>query len=342
MAKTFYQPKLDGKAFAKACARAVAWCEVYLHPERPREVHHEELVAGFGYPHHPMSRFLRERLLIKTSHHYRPSRFCKPGQRPQCQAYIVNLQQVAELQELLGYKPKATDVVLPDAILAEIRSGNFTYAFKGNRYHHPLQRMRREHKPAFWASHGYHHDYDIVASGPSMLYQSALHFGMHPNRLKAIGTYLADRSAFRRHVAALANIDLQAAKHLINALFNNAPLAATSYCGIFVKYLNSNAAALDALKADPQVTELRHNVNRLWQKLAAKTNRSIKHLKSTLYFELETSVLDVITAHVIHHGIRHFTEHDGFRTDHPVNLPDLTQAIKTATGFDLTFDHEQN
>ena len=34
-------------------------------------------------------------------------------------------------------------------------------------------------------------------------------------------------------------------------------------------------------------------------------------------------------------GIKHFTEHDGFRTNKPVNLKKLEQEIKEKTRYDL-------
>jgi len=69
------------------------------------------------------------------------------------------LREALNLTNIQTY-PSVVEVAKEDH-LAELVTGNFDYNDKSNRYWHPLQRYRRQHRTQILADHGYQHQYDI-------------------------------------------------------------------------------------------------------------------------------------------------------------------------------------
>lgn len=220
---------------------------------------------------------------------------------------------------------------------AEVAALEFKYREKSDRYWHPLQNMRREAKTKFWLEHGLPFDYDIETCAPTILSNLADQHGLHDLVSVPIREYLQNKSKLREHIAGLVGISLNDSKRLINSLFNGARLAATPFCAAF-NVVGQSKEKMELLQQDREVRRLRTAVKLMWGQLQRKMRKDLSNgkLKWGLYFHHERMVLDVIKDYLGRTGNRHFTEHDGFRTERAVDLVELSMLIHARTGLRLT------
>jgi hypothetical protein len=238
------------------------------------------------------------------------------------------------------------------SIVAGQESLEFVYEDKSDRYWHALQNMKREAKPKFWQVHGLPYDYDIAACAPTILLQMAKEKGLNPLLGEAVERYLADRNGFRKHVASVTGLSFNEAKGLINSFFNGASLALTPWC---TAYAEHGHQVVKRLKADKEVRNLRSSIRALWVcvrrgdtiqrtvlgmtiNVRERLNVRTAKKKWAIYFRQERRVLDTIISYLRANGIKHFTEHDGFRTNTSVNVAELEQVIEAKTGFKLQIE----
>lgn len=305
----------------------------------------------FGPKGHALGDFLRAKLLVQVSRSY------TPGEHSM--SYRISRDGYEELATAYG------DTSLPlDRIVAkhadELKTLTFQYKDQSNRLWHPLQNLPRAQKTVFWQEHGLPFDYDVVACAPSILFSLARKDGVPPILLETLQEYLDDRQGFRQHVAALTGLSHEDAKRLVNSLFNGAKLGANPYWSSF-KLVDFNDEVMARLKADEQVTRLRRNIAVIWKRLELSKRLETPptldrvldgveqpdwKLKSSrdkwsVYFQHERAVLDAIKTHLLMSGVRHFTEHDGFRTDREVDLAALEAHVQKTTGIDLKIERKE-
>ena len=331
-----------------------------LRPWRGTEISSAELTDVFGNQSNPLSAYLRGMVLQQVSSSYRVGQYSK--------VWSLNKAGRDELARLVQV---ANNGVVPGALQPmsyvmqkygeELHTLEFKYNDSSNRLFHGLQNIKREHKADFWHSVGLRWNYDIVAAAPTILFQLAQkHLGgaqASSNLIDILfGTlkeYLADRTAFRAHVAALTGLTLHDAKRLVNSLFNGARLARTAQCSAY-QVMNFDYDAMSRLQADPKVQTLRDDIARMWRKIeearrfampldgrAGAWKLSKSKDKWSVYFEHERAVLESIKRYLAKTGNKAFTEHDGFRTSREVDVNELETWIEQETGFKLKIEKEE-
>jgi hypothetical protein len=224
---------------------------------------------------------------------------------------------------------------------SQLESLTFEYTDKSDRLWNGLQNIRRADKPSFWAD-TLPFDYDIEACAPTLLLQSAKQNGLNHLVGEPINDYLNRKQHYRQLVQDITGLSYHESKQLLNSLFNGARLVPTSYCDAYNTLKDKFSAGqaksiIDKLNADKELKMLRTSIRLLWARMTFKEGESFRKAKSkwSYYFHQERRVLDVITDHLRRHQNPHFTEHDGFRTKHGVDLPKLQDEIKARTGFDI-------
>jgi hypothetical protein len=347
-----YNPNFQDPRVQKRVNRAVTWADRFLSPKRGVEISAEVLNGVFGSQNHPLSGYLRGKLLVEADSSYKVGQWSKKWMLNKVGREAL-LSQCEPAREALF---STSDFVVQEHG-DELAALTFQYEDKAARLWHPLQNIRREQKQEFWQHFGLPHDYDIVACAPNILFQLAERQGLKRQHMTELSNYLADRSAFRQHVMDLTGLEASDAKRLVNSLFNGARLAKNRYCAAY-KTLGFDPDLMDKLQNDGKVEVLRSNIARMWrwiemgrrvdgqlgleQVLAGEQQAAWKlgdsKSKWAVYFKHERKVLDSITSYLADKKTRMFTEHDGFRTEFEIDLGELQTHIREQTGFDLKIE----
>ena len=347
------------KPLLKRLVTVLEWCKFTLDDQSYTPVHTSRLKEIFGSQSNPFSSWLMEKLLI-GSISYAPGKYSK--------GYQLNRNGYNELKALIPDDSKHNQDYfqgieknpLVQKYKAELETLEFKYRESSDRLWHPLQNIKREMKPEFWAPY-LPYDYDVEACAPTLILQLARNAGMSLSIAPAIDEYLEDKSKLRNRVMELSGLSYSDSKRLINSLFNGAKLIPHFECSAF-RLLGSDAAKLHRVKDDKEVTRLRNSVLRCWEfirlskkmaklpKMSEILNPESKKMdlsratreelktgadKWEIYFMFEREVLNVVIDELTKQGIKFFTEHDGFRTNVPIDVDELTAKIKSQTGFEL-------
>jgi hypothetical protein len=230
----------------------------------------------------------------------------------------------------------------------ELRSGKFSYDHKSYRLWHGLQSVKNRYRKPIMTNYGYAHHYDIRSCAPTLLSQYSRQLG-NDQWMPGLEYYLEHRNQVRNNLASELSTDVKTIKVLINALFCGAKLSVNTQSSVFC-LLDSDAAQVEYLKQHEYVTELRTDIKTMWEYINqliprrrdAETLR-LKQIRSSerwqVYFRLESEVMTCIRLYLNRNQIRSFNEHDGWCSDKPVDLVELTEHVYQTTGFKLEFDY---
>lgn len=234
----------------------------------------------------------------------------------------------------------------------ELKTLNFNYKDKSNRLWHPIQNIKKENKKIILAEMGLGNHYDIEACAPNLIKQYAEHTGMD-EPLTALNKYLSNKADVRTRISEQLEVPESIAKIIINALFCGARIGNNPDFAIS-QLLNHDTARITWLKEDPYINQLRQDIKTCWEyiephlpKRYITTKNGIKRKapltskrKWNLYFEQERRVLNQIKTYLELTNNSCFLEHDGFVTQHEVDIDDLKSYIYNTTDYNLNFKHE--
>lgn len=295
---------------------------VPLHTKKLREV--------FGKESNDFAKHLKALCLVKVSGQYIVGK--------QSQSYVRNEEGVQRLIDAVGLKQEDVGALLIDQYAeyqSEIESGSFKYNEKDNRFYHAFQNIKKTNKQSFWASHGYHHDLDIESSAATLLYQAAVKARCPAVLLGDLRAYVDDKVSVRQYYVDLLKCDAVTAKEVVTAMINLAHLG-FKHCS-----LNRvlTRAQIEVLADDKYTIGLRATLKLMWNFLGrAHRFKPTGANRWKLYRAIERQVMDVVVEQC---AGRVFREHDGLRTDTPVDIRTVAEVVKQRTGFDikLAYNH---
>ena len=361
-----YEPNFNDPRVQTRCKKALGFVYGVMSRTRGHPWSTRYIDKYLGKSNNPLSKYLRDLLLIVTDDYYR----FNSGEQGICKKYILNSKGVDFLREKLTLQkhhnyPIVLQVVKEDH-LAELTTGNFTYDDKSHRLWHPLQRYRKQYRTQVLTDHGYQHHYDISTCAPQLIHQYSQQIpellapegkrqkikwqqGPMDLYLFALRRYLNDKEQVREEIAKQMALPIAAVKEIINALFCGAVISTNDRTDIY-HILNGDLARIEWLKQDPYTQELVADIKTCWEYITptlmrrrnAKTGRLLKinpKQKWQLYFELERSVINSVRDYLSERSIRYFLIHDGWACDQEINQIELREYVKIHTGFLLTFDH---
>lgn len=298
-----------------------------LSTTQAQQIHYKKLREVFGKESNDFVKHLKALTLVKVSQQYIVGE--------QSQAYIRNEQGFQTLLDAANIDRQNVGTIVADRYEqynSEIATGKFVYNEQGNRFYHPLQNMARENKGAFWASHGYTVDLDIECCAATLVFQAAVHSGLASGLLMQVRQYIDDKNAIRDHYVHLLGVDRTVAKEVITAMINVAKLGGRK-CTIS-GLLNANQ--INALRTDKYTIGLRASVKLMWSFLARKYRFNNNGSERwAFYRKLERDVMDVVVEQC---SGRVFREHDGLRTDKPVDVSAVQSVVKQKTGYEIRLD----
>lgn len=287
-----YTPNFSDPRVQRRIQQAIGFATACFSTTKNRTWSTRYIDKWFGISSNPLSKYLRETVLICTNQYYNPRTHIS-------KSYRLNATGVDQLRAQLNDPDKHTPIYpcvlqvqdlavdwCKDQFQQELSTRVFRYNNKSNRNWHPLQRVRREIKKIVFADSGLRYQYDIRCCAPRLLLQYSQQIPelLDPIRLcgpqnkkrpvwlqgpmdlwlPAMQAYLADRTAVRNQLAIRAEISPVAAKKIINALFAGARIALNEDSDVY-KLLQGDLAKIHYLRQDPYITELRDEIRTMWE-----------------------------------------------------------------------------
>lgn len=367
-----YAPNLsDPRTRARTLAKikeACGWAFATCHGDKETVISKARIDKRLGRSNDDLGSYLRHKLLICTDHHIK---FGVAGEKGCAKKYVLNGKGFGELLQLLDgsillepdFAPsiqhsktrECLDTFLQRAgkdHASELDSLTFHMEEKSScpRLFHRLQHLRKEIKTVFWESR-LPYNYDIQSCAPTLIYQQARSLGME-DECAAIDALLEDPKAFRTELASRIGISYKEAKTIINALFCGAVLGRGPRFKLF--RLIRSVPKMNALRDDPWIDALRQEIRACWRAIGNagvvprkrdKRGRLIAlscDAKWQYYFGLERFVLDEILEYLAERDIKFFPEHDGFRTDTPVDTRAIEAQVSGALDFSIRITCEDH
>jgi len=357
-----YEPNFNDPRVKSRITRALGFACGVLSEVKSQGWSTRHIDKYFGISSNPLSAYLRKTLLICTDDFYRYN-----SSENKCKEYRLNKEGVRSLREALKITniqiyPSVLQVAKEDH-LPELTTGNFQYNDKSNRLWHPLQRYRKQYRTEILAEQGYQHQYDIECCAPTLLHQYSTQIpeiiingkwqqGPMDLYLFALRRYLKDRGVVRDELAKGLELDINAAKEIINALFAGAVVSKNKDSDIY-RMLDGDLARIEYLKQDPYITDLREDIKTIWEYIRPvmqkRTKKSLKgserrlaitsKQKWNLYFELERRVIDSVRTYLDQRSIKYFLIHDGWTCDREIDKEELRDFVRENTGFNLSFEY---
>jgi len=358
-----YQPNFNDPRVRDRCQRALGFVCGVMSTTKSQSWSSRYIDRYLGSQRNDLSKYLRENLLIVTDEFYRYN-----SSQNKCKEYRLNQIGLDHLREALNLTniqtyPSVVEVAKEDH-LAELVTGNFDYNDKSNRYWHPLQRYRRQHRTQILADHGYQHQYDIETCAPTLIHQYSQ---MIPERtdhkgqwlqgpmdlhLTALNRYLNQKTQVRKEIAWAIDLPIAAVKEIINALFAGAVISKNKESDIYY-ILDGDISRIEWLKQDPYIQELVQDIKTCWQyirpvmqKRTKKTSEGTERLlpinarqKWLLYFQLERQVIDAVRDYLDLRSIKYFLIHDGWTCSDQIDQRELSDYVRDLTGFDVKFEY---
>lgn len=287
-----YTPDFADPRVKRRIKKAVGFATACISSEQAHSWSTRYIDKHFGVSSNPLSKYLRDRLLTCTDHHY--SVLTKTSKK-----YKLNLQGVNFLESKLV--SAATHTVSYPCVLqvqssavawareqfkSELSTKIFRYDNKSNRNWHPLQRVRRAVKREVFRDSDLKYQYDIQCCAQTLLLQYSQQIPELLDPVKLVGpqnnkralwlqgpmdlwlpniqAYLADRTTLRTELSLRAEITPELSKEIINALFAGAGISLNENTDIY-QLLQGDIARIHYLKQDPVISGLRDEIKTMWE-----------------------------------------------------------------------------
>ena len=315
---------------------------------------------------HALGQQFKSALLIETN-----SAYSNSAENPFCKRYVVNKRNLIELLKKIVSEQSAEEQAICSPVFsdqdeevqhwsvryyrtlyADELSGKkaFQYADKRYRKWHPLQNVRRSHKGQVFA--GYlDHDYDISTALISIMLGDAqkLNSRFEHERFHLVFEYRDKKAEIREQVGKLLDIDADAVKELFSYINNNGVVSTSPYMAL-LGILGGSKDKVEIVRTHKFFRHYRAQIKSLWRNWLTSNNLANmkrenrpyidRSRRFDLYFYNERKILDAIEQHLKSKGLIYFLEHDGFRTNYPIDQAELEQVIKANIQIEIRIENK--
>lgn len=361
-----YEPNFNDPRVVRRCRKAIGFTSALVSPTKSTHLSTRFIDKHFGMASNKLSKYLRDLLLVCVDDSYNmDSGECKKyiyssdGMEFLLNSLDIKKSQKSKNHHYINYIPSV--ILLKQEALnwanetyeEQLNSLEFEYEEKSSaRLWNPIQNIRSETRTELLASRGLKYQYDIVCAAPTILYQYSFQVPDATGEvLETLEHYLENRSEVRKKLAVEAEITEKEAKQIINALFAGAYLSTYPNSKLY-KLIESETAKMLFLKQHPYLTALRLDIKDMWDVIKpshpteyyiTKTGKRRKRAfnakaKWNIYFQLERQVIEQVRNYMNEIDSKYFLEHDGFTSEKPIDVEDLSLYIKLETGFDLKLE----
>jgi len=345
-----YTPNFHEPRVARRVKDAIVFCKKYLREDKPQSLGTRYIDSVFSSQRRDLGRYLRELLLICVDDRY--NKDLKITKK-----YVLNKTGL----ELLERNVASNNIIIAYSVAEvqnkfqkELETG-IEYKDSSDRLWHWLQHHKREEKQQVFHHSGFLHNYDIVCSAPTLLYQYSKQVTPNQTPLTAIEHYIKYRREQRQRIAVECELEQDQIKRMLNRLFQGGQISLYKE-GECYKELAGDIAKIMFLKQDQFLTELREDIRLMWQRIKPATQRRTitdclgrtrnvaltTKRKTGVYRELERQVLDSVIRYLNLTDNQFFCEHDGWITKELIDIDELVAYIQQITGFDVEIEYEKN
>lgn len=345
-----YTPNFNDPRVARRVKDAIVFCKKYLREDKPQALGTRYIDKIFSSQRRDLGKYLREQLLICCDERY--NKDLKITKK-----YLLNRTGL----ELLEKNGACNNIItaysvaeVSDKFQKELESG-IEYRDSSDRLWHWLQHHKREEKQQVFHHSGFLHNYDIVCSAPTLLYQYSSQVTPGKKPLTAIEHYIKYRAEQRQRLAFECELDTHQVKKMLNRLFQGGQITAYTQSECY-KELAGDLAKIKFLQQDQFLTELRRDISEMWQRIKPATQKRTKtdclgrtrsvalttKRKTGVYRQLERQVLDAVIKYLNLTDNQFFAEHDGWITREEIDRDELVDYIRLVTGFDVEIEYEKN
>jgi len=217
----------------------------------------------------------------------------------------------------------------------------FQYVEKSYRKWHPIQNVRRSHKQQVFAGF-LDHDYDISTALIAVMLADVqkLDAKFERERYHLIFEYRDNKAEIRSKVGEILELDADAVKELFSYLNNNGVITTSPYRAL-IGIVGGDASKVEAIRKNKFFKAYTRQIKSLWGWWVVKNNMAVmwgdnpgdrprvaNKKRFDLYFYNERKLLDAIETYLQYKGAVYFLEHDGFRSNLPIDQVELEQLIK--------------
>jgi hypothetical protein len=368
-----YQPNFNDPRVITRVRHAYGFTRAVMSTTKPTRWSQSAINRYLGHQTNKLGKYLREILLITTDHHYSMDtgltkeyllnevglnflRHQLTTKDNKTFAQWAQNNDVKNVQENNSNSYPSVIHLFDEKVVSEwanreygdeLKNLSFKYEDKSNRLWHPLQNIKRMYKPKILSDAGLKYHYDINTAAPTLLMRKAQMMGME-NWPTAIHNYIQFKSEIRDELARQLDMPAADVKIAINALFCGARLGNNNEFALY--RLLGSKHRVDLLRNNKFIQELRADISACWQTIQVLIPRKTitdkngkerlipvsSKQKWNIYFELERSVLNAVKKYLSMTGNRHFLEHDGWSTEHPIDMDELINFVYQETGFKIT------
>ena len=337
-----YKPNYNNATTQATVLRVINWLERYVGKDSNICLNSKILRSPAAFGNSNLGSYLRNYVLIKTNPTYKPGKFS--------QQYRINIDRLNKLRARVGLEPS---LLIQHSIekrfsqqAQAIDQGLFEYTKSGGRAYNGLQNIAKDIKLFEFAARGYIYDYDVEACAPTLFLQTAQKIKPQMKSLDYIEFYLKHKNLVRDELCIKYNLSSKQIKQIINGMFQGGVLNTYWDNKIFV-YLNRNVYKMNQFKQDGFIKALHADIKTLWKILREDVkitlNTDFTRLnglyKSNYYKILEGQIMAPVWKYLKKQKIKHFREHDGFKSDRFVIPDDLALAVKIHTGYEVKFSY---
>ena len=290
-----YQPNFNDPRIIRRVRNAIGFTKAMTSAKKPRPLGTLFIDKHFGMQNNPLSKYLRNKLLICTNNKYNKDTGI-------CKQYLHSSNGLLFLVEAISSRVPVSSLVpvpLNDSsrvINIPIKGGathtgrisviqveeyalqwakeqhkdqletlEFQYEEKSNRQWNSIQCIRNETRKPLLSQHGLNHQYDISTCAPTLLYQHSFQVPEATGEcLETLEHYLEHKSQVRKNISVEADMTIEQTKETITSLFAGAVL--TTYPDSSVmRRLDKDIAKVKFLQANPYLTSLRADIRTMWE-----------------------------------------------------------------------------
>lgn len=340
-----FTPNFENKATRRRCEQALAWVEQFVSPHKANWLSTREIDRHFTGGSNPISRWLRQQLLIVEDPTY------LFGSKKQCKTYRRNQDGFEKLYAALyGTTQEPNPKGISPQLEHQLDTGEFEYKEQSDRLWNPLQNIPKTVKKPLMADRGYRYHYDIRSAAPRLISQYSQQLGM-TQPIPYIERYLNDCDQMRQEIATRCNLSQTQVKKIINAILNGAPISVQWDASIYL-ICDKNKQSVELLKQDQDIQGLKEDFKKCWTKIketlpkepyvtksgVEKTKPLNSRRKSQIYRGIELQVIKEVKRYLKKKKNLCLLEHDGWFCKEIIDQYELRTSIKNKLGYHLEFE----
>jgi len=331
--------------------------------DTPEDCPKQTLDTHLGPSGRPMSKAIREHVLISNDSYSTSTK--------QCKSYTISRKGMKWVREMLQTKiwisfsewqtkhSPITDEFLSPTLsedeldlkiiesfifrshASELQNLSFVYEEKSNRLWNSLQMMPKKYRHPVFVKYGLKHDYDVSTCAPTLLIQYARKLGF-TGKADCIDNLIENKREVRKMLSDHTGVPIDGIKTALNAIFAGGKLQRNSDCNIFAESFKCNWDWATNFKNCIFVQDLVAEIASMWKFICAKDNANTPYNsaeKWNLYFSLEKQVLVSAMSFMDGRNVKYFAIHDGFAANTELCIDSLEQHIYKQTGFNVKYDY---